>query len=933
MNKKFLSAILFGALMITSTGTFVSCKDYDDDINDLQTQIDNLATKSDVEAKLSQLQTAISAAQAQATEALAAAKAADNSAEIAALEAKIAAFKSCSCDVEAMLAEIKAATDAQMADYKKQIEELIATAEGLVGKVAEYVTDVELVVSETKGETFPKLLDFYTITEKGNVFEENIAGAITFVEGKETQIAKDPILVRVSPANAVLEDDMISLVNSKGENIDEYVDITVAKYNGLLSAFVQKPEAQSRAAANSGLWEVTVKLKNKAAFEKISVLPETSDNAGESILYALQVNNTMSNAEARYVTSSYDVVLNTWAPFTPASELLFTVDGVSVAEINNRYDATSESLIDQTTGTKMYNELTWAASTVKNPTPAVEATKDNVKTDEGDLRSDKPVALAVQGKPLTIAIDKDIADKVAAIYVTLDKEANAIESAPSEWNAWKKYSYTGLNQVVDGTSTTITINGEETINDYIGFRVYAVNKDGSLVDPDGKAFYVLVGDQAQELKVAATTITPESEVFEGVKSKEVAVEGLDKITGAAKWSWSVTGEGNQPFYLALANNKGAAVKYDGTNDAIFKLVDGTEGSIPAAMDWTKVKSVYTLPAQDWYLYEDGKTYTGVFTLYTESGHVLAKLNVSFTKVLPTAAPEGFSIKTNQVVDGIYNCYLVPMKDGVETWTAKGANQGSMAMDQIFNIPAKLATNFTINFATSDKDKDGKYTVTIPVAGNETLKVGAALIDNTTKHATTATYNYGVISSAVYAAAKKANKAEGDAAYNYVVTLPEVNFETVYNCIYNDTYSWTWATREQLAKRTSDWLEKNTDGSYKLEVPTLTLTYGTPFSLKNIEKYIYGVSAWDSKYNAFLDKAYGKSLSIESATFTSDANSKEEYFKPAVDVENNVITSLEVLPETSNPVADVASTLTIKVKDMYGHDRVITIPAVVKPRKE
>ena len=35
MNKKFLSAILFGALMVSSTGTFVSCKDYDDDIDEL----------------------------------------------------------------------------------------------------------------------------------------------------------------------------------------------------------------------------------------------------------------------------------------------------------------------------------------------------------------------------------------------------------------------------------------------------------------------------------------------------------------------------------------------------------------------------------------------------------------------------------------------------------------------------------------------------------------------------------------------------------------------------------------------------------------------------------------------------------------------------------------------------------------------------------
>ena len=44
MNKKFLSAILFGALMVSSTGTFVSCKDYDDDIDNLQGQIDKLAT-------------------------------------------------------------------------------------------------------------------------------------------------------------------------------------------------------------------------------------------------------------------------------------------------------------------------------------------------------------------------------------------------------------------------------------------------------------------------------------------------------------------------------------------------------------------------------------------------------------------------------------------------------------------------------------------------------------------------------------------------------------------------------------------------------------------------------------------------------------------------------------------------------------------------
>ncbi len=45
MNKKFLSAILFGVLM-ASSGTFVSCKDYDDDIDGLADRIDAIESLS-----------------------------------------------------------------------------------------------------------------------------------------------------------------------------------------------------------------------------------------------------------------------------------------------------------------------------------------------------------------------------------------------------------------------------------------------------------------------------------------------------------------------------------------------------------------------------------------------------------------------------------------------------------------------------------------------------------------------------------------------------------------------------------------------------------------------------------------------------------------------------------------------------------------------
>ena len=44
MRKKYLSALLFGALLFASAGTFTSCKDYDDDINNLQEQINTIAS-------------------------------------------------------------------------------------------------------------------------------------------------------------------------------------------------------------------------------------------------------------------------------------------------------------------------------------------------------------------------------------------------------------------------------------------------------------------------------------------------------------------------------------------------------------------------------------------------------------------------------------------------------------------------------------------------------------------------------------------------------------------------------------------------------------------------------------------------------------------------------------------------------------------------
>ncbi|MBQ3362120.1 MAG: hypothetical protein IJG46_08300, partial [Prevotella sp.] len=53
MNKKFLSTLLMGALFIASVSVFTSCKDYDEDIQNLQTQVDGL--KSDLNKRIDDL--------------------------------------------------------------------------------------------------------------------------------------------------------------------------------------------------------------------------------------------------------------------------------------------------------------------------------------------------------------------------------------------------------------------------------------------------------------------------------------------------------------------------------------------------------------------------------------------------------------------------------------------------------------------------------------------------------------------------------------------------------------------------------------------------------------------------------------------------------------------------------------------------------------
>ena len=714
--------------------------------------------------------------------------------------------------------------------------------------VKSMVTSVA-IVSNSLIANNNELTKFSALTELSNVFVKDLPGAITFTKGKQTQTG-DSFIIQVSPADANVTPEMITIQNGKGEVYDNLKVTKVERYSELLTR---------ASTVNTGLWKVSVELiaYDQTAFDK------ATKAGGNKVAFAVAIGD-----DERRELSQYDLTLSYAGDYTPLGLLDFKVDDVEVADINNRYDNTSISLALTGAGT-LYNEQTWKTL------PATAMTGTNTVLHSADNRSLKDVYPAIQGKSIKISLN-DPLGKIRGMYISLDYKDNAIDSAPSEWAAWNSFSYTGLNTIVEGTEAEFTINSEDAINDIIGFRVYAVNHDGTLVDPDGRAFYVSLGETGTDWSALNTVVTATKGQLTalGVKSANVNTT-LTKLSGATKFEW-VTDKADD----AATTMPAFHAYFVDANDNVLFGTDGT-GSINA--DFSKVTKVYTeATLNDWKAYKDNKEYKGALTIKNATNHVLSTVNVTFKKVLPTAGPTDFSVKTNQIVDGVYTAYLVP-----DTWAASSATAGTMPLSDLFNFGASAADIVT-TFANSAPAPNSSVSIT----GAGLLSVGKSFVDNTTKHATKVAYSYGNISTATTGA--------------YSVTIQE--FQTVFSNIYNSTYSWSWDS-----------------------AATTDVTYGDTGKTIDLAD-VNGKSSRDNVYNASLDAPYLGSLNVVSAKLVSNANQVAEYFTVTPDpLLGATVFTLTPASGATNPTADVASTLILTAKDMYDNDITIKLPFTVKKR--
>lgn len=156
MNKKFLTAFLFGATLLASTSTFVSCKDYDDDIQDVQKQVDaEVTARKALELKVAAAEKAIEDIKAHEAECDAAQAAALKDAKEA-LQAAIDAqeikenndYVTLNAKIDQALVDAKAYTDAAKALCDAKDAELEGALTNVQNDLSKAITDLGALADE-----------------------------------------------------------------------------------------------------------------------------------------------------------------------------------------------------------------------------------------------------------------------------------------------------------------------------------------------------------------------------------------------------------------------------------------------------------------------------------------------------------------------------------------------------------------------------------------------------------------------------------------------------------------------------------------------------------------------------------------------------------------------------------------------------------------
>ena len=683
----------------------------------------------------------------------------------------------------------------------------------------------------------------------------NVADQQKFVKNTPFNDKKE-LLVRVNPTNALITKDMVKLVNSQGNDLDGVLEIEdVKQYTDLLT----------RASKNTGLWKITVKVKEGVPTSKIEQL----SNKGKEILFAVAIKNTKTqeNADDRYVASTYDITVPKAKAFTPATN----IDDVELWSVSTMTDKGSIKLSEA----KPYTSYVDPAGTT---TP-------------------KKVVRAKSNEDIMIDFSA-YGSQVQYFYVVRDDNNTDKKSDASELNAWNSYQYDGsaYGKVVavdpqhPGT-LKINIGGKSNADDEIGFRVFAINYDGTLATSptSGQSFVVYVGDEQTKSSVSGSLAVTKTS---GDATGWLPLTSKLKDGSSLPATWSATVDNKTISFNVAYSKDGKNAAPAGTKNSDIKFVKFT--SVTNVVNW-----------------KDNLKAEGKITTYNAKNLVENEISVSLTKVLPTVestiAHMGYKWKDAQVDNGKYTAFVYPAGDA---WTTAGIATGYKNMTQAINGLKAGAVINVENVVWNGTTKKFSDAASI-TSGLWTVSVDKSLIDGTTEHPTHIGFNYGKISSET--------KDNAGNVIDYFIPVETV--QTVFACPLTkeaQTYKW---------KQYSVTDAKGNTTYYNVN----HLTYGNTATVANVNllDYIIGSNKFDTtvfggKLSGLVAGANAKYVTVD-AKLISKESKQEDYFNASVS--GGVITFTKN-SLASNPVKDVESTLVITLTDAFGHKMTYDMPFTV-----
>ena len=438
MKRKFISAMLFGALLIAPATTFVGCADYDDDIENLQGQITNNATTLDqlTKEKIQNVETEIEslkAANKQLQEALDKAKSEGTDADAATLAA---AQKL----VEDAQAQLQAALDAVNGDIT-----------GINGKISDL--DARLLAQDGRLKSVESLLaadgkltlainDAQALAEKAyNLAEQTAATAEA-----NKQAIKD-----AADNLKTIKESLEGQINTLGEKVND-LSTKLAKQNADITAQINSLKSQLDDAKNGISANGNKITENKQKIDEIvNQLTGLQNQIAKNKL-------AVETLESNYLTKVNEIV-------EEQGGLKTSIDG-----LKNANEAIEGRLTNAESRLDGIDELINSLAKSSDVTKDINKLREEIEAQIGKLNE--------EGK------DDTVASLIAGINSSITSIQGDIERIDGE--------ITKINGLIDVLFTDLSnlITGL-IVQDYSDFNaVYAQVAKYNVTPNDGKTYYV-----------------------------------------------------------------------------------------------------------------------------------------------------------------------------------------------------------------------------------------------------------------------------------------------------------------------------------------------------------------------------------------------------------------------------------------------------------